>query len=58
MGAVKQWMIEQHERERHQEVSDWLRDRLGRTPTEAEIAAGWAEFELEEAYSQDMDKDD
>ena len=58
MGLVKQWLINEAEKERRQEVREWLQDRLGRKPTEREIDAAWDDFELHEAMEHALSKDD
>jgi hypothetical protein len=50
MGLTKAWLMEQAENERFDEVRQWLKDRLGREPTVAEVNAAWGDFELHEAY--------
>ena len=55
---VTNWLIGEAERERRDEVRQWLRDKLGRDPAESEIDQDWDEFELHEAYEFAMSKDD
>jgi hypothetical protein len=63
MGATKQFMIEEDERERFEEVRDWLIDRrtnggtrpLWRPVTDAEVRAAWSEFEDAEALGEALD---
>jgi hypothetical protein len=55
MGMVKNWQMKEAENERRDEVREWLQNKLGRQPTEAEIDGYWDEFELAEAFDQDWD---
>jgi hypothetical protein len=57
MGMVKNWQLAEAEDERWEEARSWLQDRLGRLPTEQEVAAAWSDFELAEAMNWSMDKD-
>jgi hypothetical protein len=58
MGAVKAWQMEDAEQERWRLVREWLEERLVRRVTDAEVAAMFDEFELEEALEHAMSKDD
>jgi hypothetical protein len=58
VGLVKQWQMEQLELDRRQAAREWLQDELGRAPTEDEIDARWDDFELAEAFTQALDKND
>lgn len=58
MGLAKNWQFEEAERERHQDVREWLESKRGREVSEWEIsAAAWDEFELDEAFFHALDKD-
>jgi hypothetical protein len=56
MGITKRFLLEQMEANHRQDVREWLQDKLGRAPSEAEIDAGWDDFELAQACRHAMDE--
>ena len=58
MGAMKQYLMEQAEKELEQTVRDWFRDKYGHEPTETELVNAWNNFEMYEALAWAMEKDD
>ena len=57
MGLVKQWMMEQAEREYEEDILQWYYERTGRkvkTVTSRMVE----DYELDQAYEHAMSKDD
>ena len=58
MGAVKQWMIEQHNEDHLRELREWFFEKHGRWPLPSEMSQADDDKEQEEAFSEAMSKDD
>ena len=58
MGILKQYYLEQEEKERELEVRAWFKDRYGHEPNDFELAMAWADFEQDEAMWWAMSKED
>jgi len=58
MGVVKQWQMEQADKERREEFRDWFKDKYGRNPTAKDEAKHWDDFEMDEAMDHAINKDD
>jgi hypothetical protein len=56
MGIVKQWLMDEAEKERAQEMREWFIAKHGRAPRRGEIDI--SEFEIDEAMEHAMSKDD
>jgi hypothetical protein len=57
MGLVKQWMMEEAEREREQNILRWHYERTGRRARKV-TARMVDDYELDEAFEHAMSKDD
>ena len=56
MGVMKQWLLEEAEREYEEEIRQWYYHRTGRRPRK--ITSRMVEdFEFEEAWEHAMSKD-
>lgn len=58
MGIMKQYYLEQLEKEREQEVREWFKEKYGYEPSGEELALAWADYEQDEAYMWALSKDD
>jgi hypothetical protein len=62
MGAMKDMMIEQQEREAREyfleRFTDWFWGTYGRAPNKNDILRKRDDFEMEEAFEEAMAKDD
>jgi hypothetical protein len=58
MSIITQWMMEQAELERYEQIRAWLKKQLGREPTRREVAVAVEDREIEDAYADDVSKDD
>jgi hypothetical protein len=61
MGQVKQWMMDEAEKERLAEIKEWLADEQDRefsAITDEEAYAAEDDYEMDEDLQRALDKDD